>query len=48
MMYYIIKSLSIILNVLVSVKSNIVNWIDSVDYNHEITLFINNHRVCIC
>ena len=33
---------------LVSVKNNIVNWIDNVDYNHKITLLVNNHRVSIC
>ena len=33
---------------LVSVKNNIISWIDSVYYNHQITLFVNNHRVCIC
>ena len=33
---------------LVSHKNNIVHWIDNVSHNHEITLFVNNHRVCIC
>ena len=33
---------------LVSVKNNIVNLIDNVDYNHELTLLVDNHRVCIC
>ena len=32
---------------LVSVK-NIVNWIDNDDYNHEITLLVNNHEIRIC
>ena len=33
---------------LVSHKNNGVNWIDNVHYNHEITLLVNNHIVCIC
>ena len=33
---------------LVSHKNNIVNWIDNNDYNHEITLLVSNHRICIC
>ena len=33
---------------LISVKNNIVNWINNIDYNHEITLLVSNHKICIC
>ena len=33
---------------LLSHKNNIVNWIDNVNYNHEISLLVDNYRVCIC
>ena len=33
---------------LLSHKNNVGNWIDNVDYNHEISLLADNYRVCIC
>ena len=33
---------------LISVKNNTVNWINNIDYNHEITLLVSNHKICIC